>query len=284
MKHAAQQQVDTMSQEQWDSDYARLREPKKLGGVIYTHGAEDRISQRLRSLGFNVCDLEIDVQDYQRYLAKAHYAEEFPQYYPFNRHEKSLEHYLAAKLLQLGSQDVYIDVASEHSPAPNIYRRLFGVEAYRQDLAYPTGFHKGIIGGDAANMPIPDEFATKMALHCSFEHFEGDSDIRFIKEAARVLRPGGTVCVVPLYLSEEYAIQTDPAVAVPAGVVFESDAVLYCAQGWQNRHGRFYDPIHLVTRIVRNLGPLTIEIYRITNAQSVDLSCYAHFAMLISKP
>ena len=92
-----------------------------------------------------------------------------------------------------------------------------------------------------------------MALHCSFEHFEGRSDIGFIREAERVLRPGGAVCVVPLYLSEEYAIQTDPDVAAPAGVVFEDDATVYCAR------------------------------YQITNAAQVGPSCYVRFALLMQK-
>ena len=39
--------------------------------------------------------------------------------YPFYSHnisEKSLEHYLAAKLLDLSSKDAYVDVASSCSP------------------------------------------------------------------------------------------------------------------------------------------------------------------------
>src|SRR5262249_19042301 len=149
--------------------------------------------------------------------------ENFPHYYPTNLPEKSLEHYIATQLLQLNAQDVYIDIASEHSPVPDIYRRLFAATAYRQDLAYPPGLHADKIGGDAAHMPLPEAFATKMALHCSFEHFEGDSDIGFIRETARVLRPGGAACIVPLYLFEEYAIQIDPVIALPAGVVFDDD-------------------------------------------------------------
>jgi SAM-dependent methyltransferase len=224
------------------------------------------------------------VADYRRYFAAARYLEEYPDYYSFNRPEKSLEHYLAMKLLALQTDDVYIDVASEHSPAPDIYHRLFGVTAYRQDLSYRAGLHRDRIGGDAARMPVPDGFATKMALHCSFEHFEGESDIGFIRETWRVLRPGGAVCMVPLYLFEEYAVQTDPTIAVPARVAFEADATVYCARGWGNRHGRFYDPEHLVSRVAGNAAGMGLEIYRITSAEVVDPSCYVRFAMVIRKP
>jgi hypothetical protein len=133
-------------------------------------------------------------------------------------------------------------------------------------------------------LPLPDGFATKLALHCSFEHFEGDSDIGFIREVPRILRPGGSACIVPLYLCEEYAIQTDPEVAVPGRVVFEGDATVYCARGWGNRHGRFYDPAHLASRLRRNAHGLAIEVYRIVDAAQVDASCYVRFAMVLRKP
>ncbi len=132
-------------------------------------------------------------------------------------------------------------------------------------------------------MPVPDGFATKMALHCSFEHFEGESDIGFVGEAARVLRPEGVVCVVPLYLFEEYAIQTDPEVAVPARVTFEADATVYCARSWGNRHGRFYDPAHLVARVLNNAPEMMVHVYHITNAARIDPSCYIRFALLMKK-
>ncbi len=267
----------------FETAYGQVREPKKPTGVWYPEGSEDRIVARFRALGVDVRPCVIDPADYARYVTAARYEKDYPGYYAFNRPEKSLEHYLAATLLRLGKEDVYIDVASEQSPVPEIYRRLFGVRAYRQDLAYPPGLRGDRIGGDAANMPVPDAFATRMALHCSFEHFEGEADIGFVREIRRVLRPGGAVCVVPLYLCEEYAIQADPEIAVPAGVAFEADATVYCARGWGNRHGRFYDPDHLVSRVLGNARDMRIEIYRVVNAEAVDPSCYVRFAMLIRK-
>jgi hypothetical protein len=227
---------------------------------------------------------EIDVADYRAYFDEAAYKEKYPNYYDFNLPEKSLEHYITARLLDLNPNDIYIDVASEGSPVPEIYNRLFGCTTYRQDLAYPEGLNGNAIGGDAAAMPIPDGFASKIALHCSFEHFEGESDIGFIREAGRVLRSGGSVCIVPLYLFDEYVIQTDPNVSVPEKVQFEDDAIVYCDPSWGNRHGRFYDPAHLMNRVHNHLNDLTLTVYRIANAKEVDQSCYVEFAALITKP
>ena len=283
MSNEKTQAMKDAQEVEFERCYALVRDPKKKQAVAYRPGAEERIVQRLLNLGFEVLDYAINVESYRQFLTAARYTEEFSGYYPFNLPEKSLEHFIAAELLQLNPTDIYIDIASEHSPTPIIYHRLFGVEAYRQDLAYRPGLHGNTIGGDAAGMPIPDGFATRMALHCSFEHFEGDSDIGFIREAGRVLKPGGALCITPLYLFEEYAIQTDPVVSAPAGLIFEEDATVYCAQGWNNRHGRFYDPEHLVTRAANNLVNMKAHIYRITNAQQVHESCYARFAMLIKK-
>jgi SAM-dependent methyltransferase len=264
--------------------YHTIREPKHFGGVSYNSEIIENIIAGLDSFGYEVKSCEIDVADYRAYFDKAAYKEKYPNYYDFKLAEKSLEHYIAARLLDLNSNDIYIDIASEGSPVPEIYNRLFGCTTYRQDLAYPEGLHGNTIGGDAAAMPIPDGFASKMALHCSFEHFEGDSDIGFIKEANRVLRPSGAVCIVPLYLFDKYAILTDPNVSVPEKVQFEDDAIVCCDPNWGNRYGRFYDPAHLIERVHNNLNGMTMTIYKITNAKEVDPSCYVEFAALISKP
>jgi len=264
--------------------YTLLRAPKRPEALTYPPGSEGRIVLRSRSLGLPVEDFLIDVPAYRDYFYQARYMEDSPDYYPTNLPEKSLEHYLAAQFLCLCAEDVYIDIAGEHSPVPEIYHRLFGARCYRQDLSYPAGIHGDRIGGDAACMPIPAGFASKLALHCSFEHFEGEADIRFLREVERVLRPGGIACFVPLYLAEEYAIQTDPVVAVSKHVEFEQGVILHCAQGWGNRHARFYDPPQLCARVIRHLGHLKMTLYRITNATSVDPSCYVRFAMVVTKP
>lgn len=102
---------------------------------------------------------------------------------------------------------VLVDVASMDSPFSEITAELFDLETYRQDLMYPEGMVGRQIGGDAASTPVPEEVADHLTLHCSFEHFEGDSDSRFIREAARVLEPGGMLRISPLCTSRIYAHQ-----------------------------------------------------------------------------
>ncbi len=264
----------------WD----QLRTPKHAGPIGYGPDTIDRIVGDLRELDFDVRDFAIDVPAYRAFVEKAGYRERYPAYYDFNIHEKALEHFIAATLLELDDTDVYIDIASEGSPTPEIYNRLFGCRTLRQDLAYEAGLHGDTIGGDAADLPVPVQYASKLGLHCSFEHFEEDSDSRFVAETARVLRRGGKACIVPLYLFDTYAIQTDPDVAVPQNVEFESDATLYAAPSWGNRHARFYDPQHLATRVRRHLHGLELTIYRIVNTTEAHPTCYAQFAALFRQP
>jgi len=223
--------------------------------------------------------LSIDLPSFQKYVADAEYEQRYPGYYAGNLPEKSLEHYVALHLLDLRPDEVFIDLASEHSPVPEIFARLTGARAYSQDIMYPDGIHDRRIGGDACSMPVPDGFAHKAALTCSLEHFETDGDIRLFSELFRVLRPGGRVVVVPFYLFTEPALQTDPELSVPAGVEFDPECTVYCAKGWGNRHGRFYSPASFQERIAgRMAGKFRFEVVHLANATQVDPTIYARFA------
>jgi hypothetical protein len=161
---------------EWKSRYEGLREPKTGSWVPQGPKIHQEIEDELKRCGFRVDELRIDMNGYKDYLERARYSR-FPRYSPFGTEtfaEKSLEHYLAAVLLDLSKDDVYIDIANANSPTPEIYHELFGCETYRQDLIFPEGIHGRVIGGTAAKMAVADGFASKMALHCSFEHFEGD--------------------------------------------------------------------------------------------------------------
>ena len=264
--------------------FGQIRGPKQWGGINYDAENSNVLFQMLVKNGIETKSIKIDIDDYLQYFEIADYANRYPNYYKNSINEKSIEHYIAQKILHLSSEDTYIDIASETSPVPEIYQRLYGCETYAQDLAFDPGLNGNLIGSDAASMPVPDGFATKMALHCSFEHFEQDSDIGFIQECFRVLAPKGMVVIVPLYLNKFYAIQTDPMVSVPSKVDFETNVPICCVNGWGNRHGRFYDPKQLKTRIIDQFPELKFEVICVTNIKEVHSSCYAHFVLTVEKP
>jgi len=270
----------------WDHYYQSVPGTKTEAWIPHDPQIHQKVVEELEGSGYNVRPYRIDIPGFRGYLERANYAN-FPDYYHGGKSknfvEKSVEHYLAAKFLDLSSDDIYIDVANAGSPVPEIYHGLFGCTVYRQDLVFPVGIKNNSIGGDAGQMPLPDGFATKMALHCSFEHFEQDSDIAFIREASRVLRTGGRLVIVPLYLFNEYAIQTDPIVLPKGSNPFDPQARIYCARGYGNRHGRFYSVAQFNSRIRNNLGPLRLTIHVIQNQGEVDPSCYVRFVAVLEK-
>jgi SAM-dependent methyltransferase len=271
----------------WDFYYNSIRDPKKKGMQdIEPMKTCDEIIKQLTKNKLKVHNYEIDLNDYRNYINKAKY-QEFPKYYKGGRAqnfiEKTLEHYLAAKLLELSSDDVYLDIASFNSPATEIYQNIYGCKTYKQDLVFPEGIHDDLIGGNASNLPVENGFATKMALHCSFEHFENDCDVKFIKEANRVLSKGGKLCIIPLYLHTKYVIITDPATLPWGGIEFDENAVIYCVKGFHSRYGRFYDVPQFIDRIGNNLDELSLKLFAVKNQKSIDPSCYVKFVALFEK-
>jgi SAM-dependent methyltransferase len=247
-------------------------------------GRVQRILEIARDEGLPFTPSRIDVTAYTAYVERAGYRGKYRDYYAGNQVEKSLEHFVGLTLLAVNRGDVFVDLASENSPVPDIYRALTGCTSYRQDIMYPPGIKGDRIGGDAATMPVPDGFFTKATLTCSLEHFEQDADARLFRELARVLRPGGKVCVAPYYCYEELAVQTDPLVSVPAKVPFDAGVPVHCAPGWNNRHGRFYSPRAFRERIMDAVGAkMRFDFHHLVNAHEVDPTVYLRFAVVATR-
>lgn len=247
----------------------------------------DDITPRLAELGVETLSYRIDVDAFWRYVEESGYRR--MSYWQGgtapSATEKWLEHFVSIDLLRPQASEVAIDIASCSSPFPDILREHWGCRTYRQDWNYPPGLNDDKIGGDAAALPIPSDFADMLVLHCSFEHFEGDRDTRFLREAERVLRPGGRLCILPLYTSSAYCIQTDlEPWSHRRHPGLETDALICMAKEWGEIHGRFYDPQHFAERILGNLGTLRLQFYRIENYLDVAADCYLRFAAVFTRP
>jgi SAM-dependent methyltransferase len=229
-------------------------------------------------------EVTVSIQQYQDYRTAARYETAYPDYYSSNLHEKSFEHYIAFRYLNPRKGDVFIDIASEGSPIPDIYASLSGCLSYRQDIMYPEGITGNRIGGDATNMPVSDSFADKISMTCSLEHFEGSGDIDVFREIGRVLKKGGMLSVVPLYMYEKAVNQTDPLISACNNVVFDEETSVYCTEGWANRFARFYSPESLYDRILKPHQEIfDFTILYFANATEIDASIYARFALLATR-
>jgi SAM-dependent methyltransferase len=198
--------------------------------------------------------------------------------------EKFLEHHLSAELLGTRTQGRFIDVASCRSFFPELMRRR-GFDVIVQDLSYAAGLHGDRLGCDAANVPLPAGSVDAMTLHCSFEHFEGDADSGFLRETARLLRPGGIAIVIPLYLHTERIIWIDPFFLADGYQVAEP-GTLQPAVGYGNRFGRMYDPPAFVERVAQTIAQTDLKptLWRIENARAISPRCYVQFALTVEKP
>lgn len=195
---------------------------------------------------------------------------------PGVENQKLLEYFISYRFLDFSSSDVYIDVAAQDCPFAFFVGDTFGCQAYRQDLYYmKRGIHGRDIGGDASRLPLGDGSVSKISLHNSFEHFEGSSDIRFIREAQRALGIGGKMIIVPVFFEDKYRIQKD------SGWVDENKKKHLWGKG--ARFSRFYDPGQFDERIVRNSVSMNIQFYFIENIQELSSDCYGQLFAIFEK-
>jgi SAM-dependent methyltransferase len=242
-----------------------------MGGDSGVDDSKHEVDRRLEALfGERLVRTRIDPAGFAAFRAR------YSDPRPLVDAGKLLEYYISYTWLGLGPSDVFMDVASQDCPFAFFVQQTIGCRVYRQDLYYlPPGVHEADIGGDATALPFPDGALSKLALHNSFEHFEGDADVRFIAEAARVLRPGGKMCIVPLFVGPAYRINTEG--------------------GWIDEHGqkhlwgvgarfsRLYDPPMLETRVLQHCRDFDVRMYLVENAPELDPACSVRYFLLLDR-
>lgn len=261
-----------------------------IGQGKYGHGPRLTQIEPLLKEGIHVETVSLDITDVRNFwngacssserLQQTYSAEQFWQKIP--------QYYFTWKALQKileNPESVYVDIAGTAvSPYQEILRLLAKTpNIYTQDLTFPEGVNGNQIGGSAAKLPLPAASVDAMTLHCSFEHFEGDADTGFVREAGRVLRSGGRVCIVPLYLGEYAFTLCDPAWGY--NISADKEVVIHFFPRWGERHGRFYSAETLFKRIIKPAqdADLIARVIRFTNVLDLDPSCYTHFSLILDK-
>lgn len=155
----------------------------------------DSVQRDLQASRLKIRELDASAyaQEFAEFVRQPCYAGEYRFYGGAADHcllEKALEHFISFTLINPTLQMVGVDVGSCKSVAPVILREAFGCKCYEQDLDYAAGVHANRIGSSADNIPLPERSVDFMTLHCTYEHFEGRADTGFVRECARLLRPG----------------------------------------------------------------------------------------------
>lgn len=210
---------------------------------FYAHCAD-----RLETAGVKVERFRLDVDHLDNWLAEN---SELVRHYQASgaaRTEKCLEHYLTANFCDLKLGMTVIDVAAGSSPWAGLLRQQ-SMEAFRLDLSYPPGVRHADIGADATDTSLPDGFTDAMLLHCAYECFQGDADVRLISEATRLLTPGGTLAVTPLYIDDIHFVLTHPECPLAKGAIEPEAKVLVRDDPWKVPFSRHYSPESFTRRV-----------------------------------
>jgi SAM-dependent methyltransferase len=254
-----------------------------------------KICDDLRSLGIPVISHTIDVEDFYDWLEGA----QWPSYYieacdrrndiwPNLFADKAVEHYVSAALLDLTDADTLIDVGANISPWYGMVERIYGCVGYALDRNFPPGSHDKRIGADATEMPLPDGFATKIALHSAYEQFRGAADTRLLAEANRVLRDNGKMVILPLQVDNFYYVLLSPLYTDTSALDYGGAEVVWDDYHWPMSFERWYSVEAFNERVVANLSGFTLKIYYVNNAHEVfkDVQWpryYTRFAALFEK-
>jgi ubiquinone/menaquinone biosynthesis C-methylase UbiE len=242
----------------------------------------EKIRSDFESSGITVIPYRVNVDEFNNWLDKASFPKEYVNHYGSVFIEKALEHYVGAQLLELKEGDKLIDIAASSSPWSEISKRLYGCTAYALDIAFPKGVNGNKIGADATDTPLPDNFATKMALHCAYEMFESDADIRLLSEAKRVLNMGGKMVILPLYMHNFYFADSSP-LADRRKLDYQGAMRVWRDDGHRIRFSRKYSVKSFIERVVYNLNGLQLKVYFIENEKELSSDCYLKFAAVFEK-
>lgn len=122
------------------------------------------------------------------------------------KEQKLFQIYSAAEQIISKTHPVVMDVGASYFKMKHFFPGFEGT-FYRLDKKFKPGIHGDKIGANAAKIPLESDSLDFISLLSAFEHFEGNSDKLALTEFMRVLRPGGILHIVPLYLAnQEYAI------------------------------------------------------------------------------
>jgi len=249
------------------------------------------IERALDELGVPVHDYAPAASGFRAFQA----AEWFPANYHGGVHsgvwdEKLAEHWIASELLGLmdfAAGDVFVDVAAASSPWARALRERKGIDAHAIDVgAVPKTYRQlpYYRTEDATRTSFADASVAGASLHCAYEMFTGDDDIALLDEAARILRPGGKLVIVPLYTHTHYCTYSSPEhFGKGHGPATAKEYVRLDSAGVPS--SRKYDAATLKSRVldrIESLG-MSFRVLALRNQAELGEGIYCHFILEITR-
>ena len=202
--------------------------------------------------------------------------------------EKLLEHFIAHELAiaDLKEGDIYIDIAAYCSPWVKILRDSEKLQAYAIDLQICPEYrhHDYYLDQDATNTMFENSSVSAASLQCAYEMFTNDSDIRLISELGRILKPGGKVIILPLYMHTHYCCYATPEYYGKG--MNDAGAIEYIRRDMLGvPSSRKYDVEQLQKRVLETASNYNLAciIYKLNITPDLGGNIYCHYILELSK-
>jgi SAM-dependent methyltransferase len=198
--------------------------------------------------------------------------------------EKAFEHYVSYDYLRWAPSDRVLDLACWRSPAGEVlFRCLAPAEYWAHDIALETNHEARTISGFADAIEGPDAFFDVIMAHCAIDNFEGRADVDVFHEAARLLKPGGRILIVPLHMAARF--ENLVALGSP-GIEIDEGAHIVLGPPGSLRFGRHYSVEVLKSRIVDQVPELEFHVVHVANppVDRYPSTCAARFMLVGTRP
>lgn len=172
----------------------RVRFSKLPSPPVITNDSLKEIEEEIASLVGRDCVIRYKIlrNEFEQFKKKFDFSSQYDT--KWSRYERKIaEYFLAYTFLgleQAGKDYKYIDCASAGSTWASMLRKEHGIDAWSLDLTGSSNAKEHFIQADATNTPFDDNSVDGVSIQSALELFPGDTDSRFIKECARILRGG----------------------------------------------------------------------------------------------
>ena len=134
----------------------------KIGHISTEHLSnpklDDELVNSLRLHGIHVEDFTINTEEYKDYLKESNYPDTYfggGKDEKRNFTEKTLEHYVSTKFMDLKDDSLFVDMAACDSPFYKIVKKKYNLKkSYQQDLIFEKGVNGDKIGGFGHELPF----------------------------------------------------------------------------------------------------------------------------------
>ena len=206
---------------------------------------------------------------------------------------KVCEYLVADKILPFSATHsepyVYIDAMSSSSGWASDLHQKYGINAYSVDINEPPNAGNCFIRADVTQLPFEDSSIDALSVQSGIELLPGEGDIKFIKEAQRVLKPNGKCIILPLYLNSEFCNLYGRSYYKRKVVRDLGGAISYVRMDFDLPFTRLYDLCNLKKRLLSTAEQSCWYIYIIEADDLISLSdnrdsfIYLRYALVYEK-